>query len=156
MANILKKATFYFLFLTGAALFMYFSLTGGLILKIELESANQATYGKVVLNYSLGFLCLILALVMQRLVSANQAALEKKIFSYVLVFYFGLTVLADILIIVYGRSDLANTFLLALPSLVLALAEIVVGILGLLALRADKKQDEPKPENENNAEIEGK
>lgn len=153
MGKIIRKALYYLLFAAAVTMFIYFSVSAGLTLKIQIEK-NNVNLNDALIRFSVGFISLVLAAITQAFLLRPESNNEKKIFSIGLIAYFGIIILASILVMVYGRNELLSAFLIVLPTIFLSFVEISLGVIGLISLPRNKENI--PSENENNPDSEDK
>ena len=150
--QLIKKAGLYTIFLVASTLFVYFTLMAALY--PYAEKLNQLPAGSdvsgliaegIMLPMVFAILSLVILGLVQFLLLKPGSVTEKRIFSWVLIVFFGLALAMTILVLVGAFRDMATGAILgSVPALALSLSEIILGIIHLLeANQTLAKDNEP-------------
>lgn len=148
--QLVKKAGFYTIFLVASTLFIYFSLSAALYpYSAKLDSlpagsrVTELITNGIMLPFVFAILSLIILGLFQFLLIKPESATEKRLFSLVLVFFFALGLALGIVVLVGAIKDSAlGAILGVVPSVALAVAEIILGVIRLLEANKELAQEE--------------
>jgi hypothetical protein len=149
--KLFKKLIAYLILLVAGFGFVYFLLSAGLNVYVEGKidfSDKNSVQQSLILPIVFSFLCLLVSGLDQFLLIQINEANEKRIYGIALMVYFG--ALLALSLAFFIRSLASNGTILALlsvPTMAVELAEIVYGLLTLLAAQKALKA-EPVSEQE--------
>lgn len=161
--KILRRIAYYLVFIVASTLCFYELVSLSLTTYTDLwkEWSFDLLLSKVYLPMLYAFLSLGLALLSQALLIRKPTPVERNVYPWVLIVYFGIGVVVSAVVLGIGLANVQaepinkNPFFLVIPlavSLLFTLMEVLWGLLNLLRAKkedlADKKaaEDEEKKE----------
>jgi hypothetical protein len=149
VGSILRKAVSYFLFFVAMGLFFYFLLTASLYPYQRDNGADAYSETNLLSHVFLPFIyCLLslgVGLVAQFLLLKITDAFEMRIYAICLIAFFGLYAALGIFVLVYAGTSGLIASLSCIPLFILALSEIVYGILALVGANRRLKAEKAEP-----------